>query len=63
MRPTVTNKVIVTNLAANQLLATPTAAGVEEVTRKSCQSQGCPLGRRCQYDHPKDCPGQCFIGG
>eukprot|EP00975_Prorocentrum_lima_P067608 12915851-Prorocentrum_lima.AAC.1 len=67
MRPTQTNKFTVTSLAANQLTATPIAAGVEGATRKSCfrfaTYQGCPLGRRYQYEHHKDCPGKCFICG
>eukprot|EP00975_Prorocentrum_lima_P020857 4388814-Prorocentrum_lima.AAC.1 len=48
MRPTLTNKFTVTRLAANQLMATPTAAGGEGVTRKSCPRfttyQGCSFG-------------------
>eukprot|EP00975_Prorocentrum_lima_P027040 5687333-Prorocentrum_lima.AAC.1 len=36
MRPTLTNRFTVTSLAANHSMATPTAAGVEGVTRKSC---------------------------
>eukprot|EP00975_Prorocentrum_lima_P061933 12882711-Prorocentrum_lima.AAC.1 len=59
MRPTLANKFTVRSVAATQLTATPIAAGVEGVTRKSClrfaTHQG--LGRRCQYEHPKDCPG------
>eukprot|EP00975_Prorocentrum_lima_P059225 12417985-Prorocentrum_lima.AAC.1 len=62
MRPTLTNRFTVTSFAANQSMATPTAAGVEGVTRKPCPrfatDQGCSFGRRCQYEHPKDCPGQ-----
>eukprot|EP00975_Prorocentrum_lima_P019833 4171708-Prorocentrum_lima.AAC.1 len=65
MRPTLTNRFTVTSLAANQMSAIPTAAGVEGVTKKVCQrfasDQGCPLGRKCQYEHPRDCPGKCFI--
>eukprot|EP00975_Prorocentrum_lima_P042089 8848465-Prorocentrum_lima.AAC.1 len=61
MRPTLTNGFTVTNVAANHITSTPTAAGVEGVTKKSCPRfatyQGCPFGRRCQYEHPKDCPG------
>eukprot|EP00975_Prorocentrum_lima_P062311 12884964-Prorocentrum_lima.AAC.1 len=36
MRPTLTNRLMVTSLATNQSMATPNAAGVEGVTRKSC---------------------------
>eukprot|EP00975_Prorocentrum_lima_P028569 6003307-Prorocentrum_lima.AAC.1 len=47
--------------------AIPTAAGVEGVTRKLRQrfatDQGCPLGRKGQHEHPRDCPGKCFICG
>eukprot|EP00975_Prorocentrum_lima_P041980 8824095-Prorocentrum_lima.AAC.1 len=51
MRPTLTNMFTVTSLATHQSMATPTAAGVEGVTRKSCPGfatdQGCSFGRRC----------------
>eukprot|EP00975_Prorocentrum_lima_P003740 815740-Prorocentrum_lima.AAC.1 len=67
MRPTLTNRFTVTNLAAHPMSANPTAAGVEGVTRKVrhrfMSNQGCPLGRRCQYEHPRDCQGKCFICG
>eukprot|EP00975_Prorocentrum_lima_P047186 9866818-Prorocentrum_lima.AAC.1 len=47
---------------AKQMAAVPIAAGVEGVTRNQWHRfatyQGCPLGRRCQYEHPKDCPGK-----
>eukprot|EP00975_Prorocentrum_lima_P065473 12903677-Prorocentrum_lima.AAC.1 len=44
-----------------------TVASVEEVTKNICPifapDQGCPGGRRCQYEHSKDCPGKCVICG
>eukprot|EP00975_Prorocentrum_lima_P062707 12887019-Prorocentrum_lima.AAC.1 len=65
MRPTLTNRFTVTNLAASPMSAIPAAAGMERMAKHVCQrfatKQGCPLGRKCQYEHPKDCPGTCFI--
>eukprot|EP00975_Prorocentrum_lima_P021757 4584998-Prorocentrum_lima.AAC.1 len=47
--------------------AIPIAAGMDRIAKNLCQTfapdQGCPLGRKCQYGHPKDCPGRCFICG
>eukprot|EP00975_Prorocentrum_lima_P012937 2745812-Prorocentrum_lima.AAC.1 len=47
--------------------AIPTAERMERVAKNLCQrfatDQGCPLGRKCQYEHPKNCPGKCFIRG
>eukprot|EP00975_Prorocentrum_lima_P057040 11967507-Prorocentrum_lima.AAC.1 len=67
MRPTLTNRFTVTNLTASPISATPTAAGMERIARNLPQrfatDQGCPLGRKCQYEHTKDCPGKCFICG
>eukprot|EP00975_Prorocentrum_lima_P061242 12839911-Prorocentrum_lima.AAC.1 len=61
MRSTLNNRFIVANVTANQMTSTPATAGVEGVTKRLCPRfatyQGCPFGRRCQYDHPKDCPG------
>eukprot|EP00975_Prorocentrum_lima_P039899 8380462-Prorocentrum_lima.AAC.1 len=36
MRPTLNNKFTVTNVTANQMTSTATAAGVEGVTNKLC---------------------------
>eukprot|EP00975_Prorocentrum_lima_P007237 1553877-Prorocentrum_lima.AAC.1 len=40
---------------------------MEGTTRKLCErfatDQGCPLGRKCRYEHPRECPGTCVIGG
>eukprot|EP00975_Prorocentrum_lima_P019487 4103787-Prorocentrum_lima.AAC.1 len=45
MRPALSNRFAVTNLAANSMSANPAAARVEGVTRKVCQrfvsDQGC----------------------
>eukprot|EP00975_Prorocentrum_lima_P040268 8457108-Prorocentrum_lima.AAC.1 len=61
MRPTLNSRFPGTNVTANQMTSIPIAAGVEGAMKKSCQTfatdQGCPFGRRCQYEHPKDCPG------
>eukprot|EP00975_Prorocentrum_lima_P067486 12915219-Prorocentrum_lima.AAC.1 len=61
MQPTLNSRFTATNVTANQMTSIPTAAGVEGVTKKLCPrfvtGQGCPFGRGCQYDHPKDCPG------
>eukprot|EP00975_Prorocentrum_lima_P019875 4181789-Prorocentrum_lima.AAC.1 len=67
MRPTLPNRFTTTNRAATPMHAIPTAAGVEGITRKLCQrfatDQGCPSGRKCQYEHPRDYPWKCFICG
>eukprot|EP00975_Prorocentrum_lima_P046980 9820255-Prorocentrum_lima.AAC.1 len=60
MIPTLTNK-LASDCAAAPMSAIPTAAGMERVTRELCPrlatDQGCPFGRRCQYAHPRECPG------
>eukprot|EP00975_Prorocentrum_lima_P067962 12918009-Prorocentrum_lima.AAC.1 len=62
MRPTLTNRFTLTNLAATPMSAISTAAGVKGLTRKFCQRfatyQGCPVGRKCLYEHPGDGPGK-----
>eukprot|EP00975_Prorocentrum_lima_P050717 10626054-Prorocentrum_lima.AAC.1 len=30
---------------------------------KFATDQGCPLGRKCRYERPRDCPGTCFLCG
>eukprot|EP00975_Prorocentrum_lima_P036690 7718712-Prorocentrum_lima.AAC.1 len=60
MIPTFTNK-YTTSLAATSTSAIPIAAGMEGVTKKLCPKfatdQGCPFGRMCQYEHPRQYPG------
>eukprot|EP00975_Prorocentrum_lima_P049899 10442043-Prorocentrum_lima.AAC.1 len=55
MLPTLTNW-MTPNLAASSSSIIPSAAGMEGYTRKLrvqfATDQGCPLGRKCQYEHP-----------
>eukprot|EP00975_Prorocentrum_lima_P059462 12467034-Prorocentrum_lima.AAC.1 len=53
--PTLTNRATPNVASAS---STPTAAGMEGITKKTCTKfytdQGCPFGRKCQYEHPRE---------
>eukprot|EP00975_Prorocentrum_lima_P064889 12900210-Prorocentrum_lima.AAC.1 len=57
--PVLTNHVT-SNFTSSSTI--PTAAGMEGITKKPYSifttEQGCPYGRKCQYEHPEDCPGR-----
>eukprot|EP00975_Prorocentrum_lima_P068570 12921435-Prorocentrum_lima.AAC.1 len=61
MRPTLTNRFTVTNVAANQMTSTPTAAGVEGVSKKLCPrfatDQRCPLEEDVSMNILRTVPG------
>eukprot|EP00975_Prorocentrum_lima_P049706 10403720-Prorocentrum_lima.AAC.1 len=55
--PALTNNVT-TDFASSSTI--PTVVGMEGITKKPCTrfmtEQGCPYGRKCQYEHPPRLP-------